>query len=87
MADDPSQQRDDKDELREGALRSLVANVVGLAVQLGIIVAIAKRDSIWRLWRRYQWHVTREWRGAVERRLLAELQRDISAIEHGQGVD
>lgn len=85
MADEPEgrNDRDEQAELREVALRSLIANMVGLGVQLGIIILIAKRDSLWRAWRRYQWHVFQEWRGARERKLIAELRQDISRIEHG----
>lgn len=82
---DEREDRDEQRELREVALRSLVANAVGLAVQVGIIVIIAKRDTVWRAWRRYQWYVFREWRGARERRMVAELRQDISAIEHADG--
>jgi hypothetical protein len=70
------------DELRDVAIKSAIANIVGLAVQVGILVAIAKRDSLARLLIRYRWYVLREWRHAHEQRLIAELRADLSRIEH-----
>lgn len=68
---------------RNAAVEAFMYNAVGLALQVAIVVAIAKRDWLGRQYHRYRWYVLREWRGAHERRLLAELQRDLSAIEHG----
>jgi hypothetical protein len=83
VADEASERdRRKEDELRDVAIKSAIANIVGLAVQVGIIVAIAKRDSLARLLIRYRWYVLREWRHAHEQRLLAELRADLSAIEH-----
>jgi hypothetical protein len=79
------QDRRKEDELRDVAIKSAIANIVGLAVQVGIIVAIAKRDSLARLFIRYRWYVLREWRHAHEQRLLAELRADLSRIEHHSG--
>lgn len=73
----------EREELRAVAVRSAVANMVGLGIQLAIIVAIAKRDTLWRRWRRWQWHVMQEWRGAEEERVVAEVRWEISRIEHG----
>jgi hypothetical protein len=80
--DHHSREREEDRAARDAVIGAVVFNLVGLAVQVGIIVAIAKRDSIARLARRYQRYVAKEWRGAHERRLLAELSRDLSRIEH-----
>lgn len=82
MAEANDQDRRKDDDLRDVAVKSAVANMVGLAIQVGIIVAIAKRDWVSRQWIRYRWYVTREWRHAHERRLIAELRADLSRIEH-----
>jgi hypothetical protein len=83
--EESGQDRRKDDELRDVAIKSAIANIVGLAVQVGIIVAIAKRDSLARLLIRYRWYVLREWRHAHEARLLAELRADLSRIEHHGG--
>lgn len=82
VADTRESDRDRDDELRQVALRSLVANVVGLAVQVGIIVAISKRDVIKRQYLRYRWHVRQEWRNAHADQAVAELRRDVARMEH-----
>jgi hypothetical protein len=80
---------DERDELRrsarDAAVRSMTANIVAVAFQLGLVIAFTKRDWFGRQWARYRWYVLREWRGVEQRRLIAELRRDISRIEHGSG--
>lgn len=78
-----SRSDDERAELRMVAMRSLVTNMIGLGLQVGIIVAISKRDWLARQARRYRWYLRQEWRGARERALIAELHRDLSEIEHG----
>ena len=69
-------------ELRAVLVESAVTNLLGIALQVGIMVVILKRDWLWRQWRRYRWHVLREWRGTRERQLISELSRDISRMQH-----
>lgn len=83
MAEQDASRDEDGAELRMVALRSLVANMIGLGLQIGIIVAISKRDWLARQALRYRWYLRQEWKQARERALIAELRRDISEIEHG----
>lgn len=82
MPSPPDEDARRREEMRDVAVKSLIANVVGLGVQLGIIVAIAKRDAIKRAYLRYRWHVRREWRHAHEQKAVAELRRDVARMEH-----
>ena len=78
-----SGEEDRREEVRSVVVKSLVANAVGLGLQLGLILAISKRDWLTRQALRYRRIVLQEWKGERERRLLAELQADISRIQHG----
>lgn len=71
---------------RDAALAQLVSLGVYLAVMLGLTVAIAKRDMVTRLGMRARacW---RHDEPASVTKAIAELRRDISAIEHGGGPD
>jgi hypothetical protein len=67
---------------RQAAINAAVYNGVGLILQLGIIIAIARRDWLRQQALRYRWYVLRQWRGERERRLVADLQRDVSRMQH-----
>lgn len=66
---------------RDAALQSLVSNLVYLAIMLGVTVAITKRDWIGRQMLRIQRR--RSARHAAAEKAVAELQREVSDLEHG----
>lgn len=67
---------------RDTAMAAAVYALTGIAVQVAVIIAVTKRDWLARQLARYRWHVLREWRGSLERRLVAELRRDLSRMDH-----
>lgn len=67
---------------RDAAVEAAVWGLATIAVQLAVIVAITRRDWLRRQAARYRWHVLREWQGSAERRLLADLRRDLSRMDH-----
>jgi hypothetical protein len=80
--DDPAKESP-RGVISDEALRSLVSNLVYLAVMLGFTVAISKRDALARLHMRYRQVFRQDARKAAYRRALAELRREISELEHG----
>ncbi len=71
----------------DAALRSLVANLISLGLTIGLCVAISQRDTLARQRLRVRQVFSHTGRRARERRLIAELQADVSHIEHGTGPD
>lgn len=82
MADDQAQT--DAQAARRAAVEQAASTVVYLAVMFGVSYAVLKRDAVTRAWRRLR---TRPLPAseAAARRAVAELRRDLSAIEHGGG--
>lgn len=70
------------DMAREAAINQAVSLVVYIGLILAINAAILKRDAIWRAAQRVKRWYRRDPKRERESRLLAELRRDISAIEH-----
>lgn len=70
---------------REEALRALVSNLVYVAIMLGVSIGIAKRDWFTQQGIRLR-HAVRDRSKWRESRLVAELQADISRIEHNSSI-
>jgi hypothetical protein len=84
---EPRRDADDQEQrrlARDAAVASAVHNTIGLCLQLGVLVIIAKRDWVARQVIRYRWYVRQEWRKAAENKAVAELMADLSAIEHAE---
>jgi hypothetical protein len=72
----------DRDVARQAAIRSLVTNVISIAVMVGFTVAIAKRDLAVRTAIRVRQVVRQEWRSAAAELAVSEFRRAMSAWEH-----
>lgn len=82
MTDEQRTPPSSADMAREAAINQAVSLVVYIGLALAINAAILKRDALWRAWHRvrrwYHYDAAKE----REARALAELRRDLSAIEH-----
>lgn len=76
----------DADVARQAFISSVASNVAMLAIVLAVNVAIAKRDTITRAWRRAVGTAHQSARRAHEARELAEFRRDLSEIDHALGA-
>ncbi len=63
-------------------MHEAITTLVYIGVSLAVSAAILKRDAVTRLYRRLR-HRPVSAAQARERRLLAELRRDLTRIEHG----
>lgn len=69
----------DADVARQAAIDSLVSNAVYLAVMIAVTVAVTRRDTLRRLWLR--WERWRKGPPAEYGQALHELRRDIARFE------
>lgn len=70
---------------RDAAVEQSVATLAYIGITVAVSVAVLKRDALWRLWRRLT--VRPAPPGEVEAEAaLADLRRDLSAIEHADGA-
>lgn len=82
MSDQEQRPASSADMAREAAINQAVSLVVYIGLALAINAAIMKRDAIWRAVQRVKRWYRRDPARERESRLLAELRRDISAIDH-----
>lgn len=67
---------------RDAAVQSLVSNGVYLLIMIGLAAALTRRDWIARQAMRARQAVRQEWRHYHAEQMIAELQADVSRIEH-----
>lgn len=79
-----SDQQDAGRIARNAAIEQAAGTLAYIAVALAVSVAITKRDALVRLWMRLQ-HRPVSPEKARESRLIAELRRQLSFIEHDGG--
>lgn len=81
----PPAPRTDADVARAAAIEQAVSTLVyiGIAVSLSYLIAKRYQIDIARAQARRMWEQWRHPGKAEESRLIAELRRDISRIEHG----
>lgn len=79
---DAGEGKSSADIVREAALSQAASLLVYIGISVAITVAIAKRDALTRAWMRYKRWARRDPEKIRRSRLLAELRRDISLIEH-----
>jgi hypothetical protein len=82
MTDEQQRPPSSADMAREAAINQAVSLVVYIGLALAINAAILKRDAIWRAVARVKRWYRMDPAKEREARAVAELRRDISAIEH-----
>lgn len=68
----------------ETAVNEAISTLVYIGVTVAVSALVLKRDAITRLWMRLRRRQVKP-AEARARRLTAELRRDITLIEHGEG--
>jgi hypothetical protein len=80
-----SDQQDSARGARDAAVQSAISTGVYLAIVLGVSIAITRRDTLTRAWMRARALVHPAGDPPHVSAALADLQRDLSDIEHGGG--